>query len=470
MDTKQIDAIVTKALKQVGAPGAALVVVTPEGSYCKGYGVKKKGGDEPVTPETLFPIASVSKAFTATACAILADDGKLGFDDLVRKHLPGFRLLDSAADANVTVRDLLCHRTGLPRHDALWYRTTLGRAELLRRMASLKPTASYRGLYQYNNLCFLAAGEVVAAASGMPFEEFLRQRLLEPLGMHTVTFSGPGLVTAENHAWPHQKKKGKVVALDAPLDFSNVGPAGCINACVAELAHWLRFQLSGGGDGTPVSQKSLAETHAPQTIVPADDLTRELYPDRMHHTYALGWGRHDWAGHLVLTHSGAIDGFRSQAVLCPREGIAFAVLVNLPGYLGEIVRNSLLDHLLGVTEGRDWHKVFGDLAKKDAAKAVKSKKEKAEKRHKGTKPSLALKSYVGEYTDPGYGTVTVGLHKGKLQLTWEAFSSPLKHWHFDTFVTETEQPGFSELEVSFSLKPDGTIATLTLWNQDFLKG
>ena len=468
MNTTRLDAIVTRAMKIVGAPGAAIAVVTPEGSYVQGYGVKKLGGDERVSPETLFPIASVTKAFTATACACLVDDGKLGWDDPVRKHLPGFRLLDPTADANLTIRDLLCHRTGLPRHDSLWYRTNLQRGEILARMAFLKPTASYRGLYQYSNLCFAAAGEAAAAAAGMPYEAYLKTRLLEPLGLHSVTFSGPGLVPTENHAWPHQRKKGKVTPLDAPLDFFNVGPAGCINASVAELKNWLKFQLSGGGEGTPVSQKSLAETHTPQMIVPFDDLTREFYPDRMHQTYTLGWSRYDWQGHLVLSHGGAIDGFRSHLVVCPREGVAFVVLVNMASYLPEIVRNSLLDLLLGVKGGKNWHRVFQLQATKDTQKARTDKKAKAEKRHKNTKPSLPLASYVGTYTDPGYGTATVREESGKLYLTWEAFDTPLKHWHHDTFVTDTEQPGFASQDIVFTLKADGSVTGLTLWEQSFV--
>ncbi|WP_395139075.1 serine hydrolase [Armatimonas sp.] len=469
MNTTRLDAIVTHAMKIVGAPGAAIAVVTPEGSYVQGYGVKKLGGDETVSPETLFPIASVTKAFTATACACLVDDGKLAWDDPVRKHLPGFRLLDPAADANLTIRDLLCHRTGLPRHDSLWYRTHLQRGEILARMAFLKPTASYRGLYQYSNLCFAAAGEAAAAAAGMPYEAYLKTRLLEPLGLHSVTFSGPGLVPTENHAWPHQRKKGKVAPLDAPLDFFNVGPAGCINANVAELENWLKFQLSGGGAGTPVSQKSLAETHTPQMIVPFDDLTRAFYPDRMHQTYTLGWSRYDWQGHLVLSHGGAIDGFRSHLVICPREGVAFVVLTNMASYLPEIVRNSLLDLLLGVKGGKNWHRVFQLQAKKDTDKVRTDKKARAEKRHKNTKPSLSLASYTGTYTDPGYGTATVREEGGKLYLTWEAFDTPLKHWHHDTFVTDTEQPGFASLDIVFTLKADGSVAGLTLWEQSFMR-
>lgn len=467
--SSKIDALVQRALRVTEAPGAAVAVVTPEGSYIQGYGIKRLGSDDAVTPETLFPIASVSKAFTATACACLVDDGKLSWDDPVRKHLPDFRLLDPAADANVTLRDLLCHRTGLPRHDSLWYRTELKREEILARMAFLKPTVSYRGLYQYSNLCFSAAGEAVAAASGMAYEEFLKARLLEPLGLHSVTFSGPGLVTTENHAWPHQKKKGKVTALDAPLDFFNVGPAGCINASVSELLGWLTFQLSGGGEGTPVSAKSLTETHTPQMIVPFDDLTRELYPDRMHQTYALGWSRYDWQGNLVLSHGGAIDGFRSHLVVCPRAGVAFVVLVNMASYLPEIVRNSLLDLLLGVKGGKNWHQVFQKQLHKDTEKARADKKAKAQKRHKNTKPSLPLTSYTGTYHDPGYGTATVREESGKLYLTWEAFDAPLKHWHHDTFITDTEQPGFASLDIVFTFKADGTVATLSLFEQSLVK-
>lgn len=469
MNTSKIDQIITRAMRVVGAPGAAVAVVTPEGSYLQGYGVKALGGSDPVLPSTLFAIASVSKAFTATACACLVDDGKLGWDDPVRKHLPAFRLLDPAADANVTIKDLLCHRTGLPRHDALWYRTTLDRSKILKRMAFLKPTATYRGLYQYSNLCFSAAGEAVAATSGMAYEDFLRTRLLEPLGMHTVTFSGPGLTASPDHAKPHQRLKGKVTQLDAPLDFFNVGPAGVINACVAELEHWIRFQLSGGGEGQPVSAKALAETHTPQTIIPFDDLGCELFPERMHQTYGLGWLRYDWGGKLVLSHGGAIDGFRSHLVICPREGIGFVILVNMASYLPEIVRNSLLDHLLGVKGGKNWHEVYRLQAKKDTAKARLDRKEKELKRHKGTKPSLPLPSYVGEYRDPGYGVAKVTLESGKLSVHWEAFSAPLKHWHHDTFVTDTEQPGFAKLEMVFSLKADGQVGGLTLFEQPLVK-
>ena len=166
MNSAKIDAFVQRALRVTGAPGAAVAVVTPEGSYVKGYGVKRLGSDEAITTETLFPIASVSKAFTATACACLVDEGKMAWDDPVRKLLPSFRLLDPAADANVTICDLLCHRTGLPRHDSLWYRTNLKREEILARMAFLKPTSSYRGLYQYSNICFSAAANVVMSRGG----------------------------------------------------------------------------------------------------------------------------------------------------------------------------------------------------------------------------------------------------------------------------------------------------------------
>lgn len=469
MNTSKIDQLITQAMGVVGAPGAAVAIVTPEGSYLQGYGVKTLGQAEPVLPTTLFPIASVSKAFTATAAACLVDDGKLAWDDPVRKHLPAFRLLDPAADANVTIRDLLCHRTGLPRHDALWYRTTLTRSELLARMAYLKPNATYRGLYQYNNLCFLVAGEAIAATAGVPYEDFLRARLLEPLGMHSVTFSGPGLVAAADHARPHQRVKGKLKTLEAPLDFFNVGPAGAINASVSELQHWLRFQLSGGGEGQPVSQKSLAETHAAQTLIPFDDLTRELYPQRLFQAYALGWSRYDWSGRLVLSHGGAIDGFRSHLVICPNEGTAFVILVNLASYLPEIVRNSLLDLLLGVKPTKSWHQVYRQQAKKDQDKGRAELKAKAEKRHKGTKPSLPLPHFVGDYDDPGYGRASVRLQEGTLFLHWQAFDAPLKHWHHDTFVTNTDQPGFAKLEIGFALKADGSVGSLTLLDQNFAK-
>ena len=219
MNEETLRKLIQPILNAAKVPGAALTFVEKEEVKTICFGVRKIGEENPIIETTRFAIASVSKAFTAAAVACAIDDGKMAWDDLVRKHLPAFRLLDPAADSSVTIRDLLCHRTGLPRHDGLWYRSNLDRAEILKRMAYLKPSATFRGAYQYSNLCFAVAGEAVAAAVGKPYEEYLNEKLLQPLGMD-VTFSGQNLTDAD--AAPHRNIKDTIAPIE-PLDFFNVG-------------------------------------------------------------------------------------------------------------------------------------------------------------------------------------------------------------------------------------------------------
>ncbi len=469
MTTQTYDRIVHRALSATRAPGAALVVVDGDTTIVRGYGLRRLGSDDPVTADTVFALASVSKAFTATACGLCVDDGTLSWDDPIRKHLPAFRLHDPAADTNATIRDLLCHRTGLPRHDALWYHTRTPRAELLARMAHLEPAATFRGTYQYNNLCYLVAGEAVAAAAKTPFEAFVRTRLLAPLGMGATSFCPDDAVATGNYATPHRTVRGTVTPLDTWLDFTNVGPCGAMNASAADLAYWLRFQLSGGlaPDGIRLlSEAALSETHRPQMIQPIDDDTRSLYPDRIQQSYGLGWVLYDWNGQPVLSHGGAIDGFRSHCALLPRQGVGFAILTNLPGYLPEIVRNSLLDGFLS-RRRRAWTARFQAKAREEKEKERRERREKDAARHRGTRPSLALDGYTGTYDQPGYGRLIVTLTEGRLATTWSGQERLLRHWHHDTFVTEGEPPGWSPRELTFALNARGTATAVTFVDQIF---
>jgi CubicO group peptidase (beta-lactamase class C family) len=279
IDRIEIDALVERTRMTLGAPGVAIAVVSGKDAYAQGYGIKNSTENDAVTPDTSFALASVSKAFTATALAILVDEKKLNWDDLVRKHLPGFRLQDAAADSQVTVRDLVCHRTGLPRHDALWYHTSLTRETLLARMGFLAPTASLRAKYQYNNLCFMVSGEVVRAVSGADsFERFLTERLLTPLGMKNVSFSGPGLLASKDHATPHKLGKSGQWEVTEALDFASVGPCGAMNASAREMLAWLQFQI-GKTNTKILSAEGLQETRSAQTVIALDETFRRLYPE-----------------------------------------------------------------------------------------------------------------------------------------------------------------------------------------------
>lgn len=450
--------------------GAVGVLVCGDETRFVCDGVRDITTGVPVDPDTRFAIASVSKAFTATACAAAVTDGKMGWDDPVRRHLPSFRLLDPAADAHVTIRDLLCHRTGLPRHDAIWYRTPWDRAELLSRMAHLSPTATFRGAYQYNNLCFLAAGEAVAAAVGEPFEAYLKRRILEPLGMERVTFTATDAEADPDRATPHRKEKGRPVPA-AWLDFTNIGPAGAMNVTPRELSAWIRFHLRGGTapDGRQlVDPGALRETYAPQTIVPFDDTTRTLFPDRVTQTYGLGWGRTDWNGELVLSHTGSIDGFRSILALLPRRHSGYAALFNTDSAPSEMVRG-IWNDLLTDAAPRDWTTLIGEQLAQEAAKAKSAEKEKRAARRRKLPAGAPVDAYAGVYRHGGYGDAMVVVRDGRLELAWGSVSASLTHWHGDHFVWDTEAPGHKRREVGFRLDKALRPVELHLMDQTFVR-
>ncbi|GAB4467514.1 MAG: serine hydrolase [Armatimonadaceae bacterium] len=470
METAKIEQAVKRLMKVAGTPGAALAVVHGEATYTGGFGTKEMGKDAPVTTETLFANASTTKAFTTAGIALLVDEGKMQWDDPVRKYLPQFRLADVHADALVTVRDLVCHRTGLPRHDMLWYHSPYNREEVLRRVGFAKLSETFRRTYQYQNICYAAAGECCRVASGFKtWETFLRERLLTPLEMTRTNLSERNAQTDPDHAEPHQRKKNKIVQTEW-LNFDNVGPAGTMNSCATEMVHWLRFQLSGGiapnGEHL-LSEKALRETHKPQMVIPTDDETRSRFPYIVQQAYCLGWALGNYRnGYPVLCHGGAIDGFRAHVALIPSENIGIAVFGNLGGPLVDYVRNSVFDLLLDL-DPMDWSAYI----KEDLSKAQEKEKEEEKKRREQRKNRipipLPLETYVGEYDSATYGLVVVTLTDKTLSIRWNAMESELRHQTYQTFITTTEQDGFEDREVRFRANAAGEIISLQLFDNDF---
>ena len=475
IDTAAVDAILERMRERAGAPGASLAVVAGDEAYVQGYGVKELGKTAPVTADTLFANASTTKAFTATAVALLTDAGKMSFDDMVRKHLPAFRLSDIHADAQVTIRDLLCHRTGLPRHDMLWYHSDYGREEILRRIGYAKLTAPFRTLYQYQNICFLAAGEAVRAASGAAsYEAYLREALLIPLGMTRTNFSSHDATRDADHAKPHRRFEGKVYKIDY-LNFDNCGPCGSMNSSAREMLAWLKFQLSGGlaPDGSRLlTEANLKQTHTPHTICPMDVDARARYPFIHQISYGLGWGIQNHRGGVgVLCHGGAIDGFRSHVALIPERKIGMAIFINAGSPLPESFRNALFDLLLGHSNGEPGE--WDDAQKADLKKIDKDLREKTKtyrkQRKEGVKPPVALSDFAGEYENSAYGKAVVESGKKGLTLHWNRLNLPLRHQTFATFLCDTQRDQFGDVEVAFNLTPTGEIASMKLFDGDFAK-
>lgn len=471
MEQSHIAEIVNGALAAWEIPGVAVAVVRDDAVIsCAGYGVKDLRTGEPPTADTLFAIASITKSFTTCALAMLVDEGRLDWDDPVRKHLEWFRLSDPLADANVTVRDLVTHRTGLSRHDMLWYRSPWSREEIVRKCGLVALTKPFRSCYQYNNNMFVAAGLVLEAITGRSWEDFIQERLFTPLGMRAANCTSTLAVQAPDHATPHAKRRDEPLSPIPWLVFDSEGPGGTINASAREMAAWMRFQLAGGViDGRRlVSEENLLETRSPQMVIrpePAERAVLEL-SETGQQTYGMGWTLWDYRGHTLHSHGGAINGFRSTLALVPRRNAGVVVLVNgAPTNAHVAIRNLLLDRLLGL-ESKDWNGLLREHFDRALAEEREQERRRAEKRRTDTRPSLPAGEYAGTYENPAYGAARVAAVGAGLILSWSNFALPLLHWHFDTFLVKDEEAGMDDL-VRFSLDADGNVAGLELLSQYF---
>lgn len=466
----EIEAIVRDALDTWEIPGASVAIMHGDQFHAAGYGVKELGSDEAVTADTLFAIASITKAFTTCALAMLVDEGRLAWDDLVRKHLEWFHLSDPLADANVTVRDLVTHRTGLSRHDMFWYKSLWSREEIVRKCGLVELTKPFRSAYQYNNNMFVAAGLVIQAVTGQTWEEFVHTRIFAPLGMETANCSSTLAVQAADHATPHRKPRDLPLAPIPWLNFDSEGPGGTINASAREMGAWLRLQLANGSYAGQrlVSEENLLETRTPQMVIRTDAIEKPILElsETTQQTYGMGWILWDYRGHGIHSHGGAIDGFRSTLALVPRRNLGLVVLVNgSPTNAHIAIRNSLLDRLLGL-EPVNWNGPLMEQYQQVLEADREKEQERAKKRRTDTRPSRELAAFAADYHHPGYGMAHVQTAGDGLTLSWSNFTLPLSHWHYDTFLLKDEEAGVDEL-VRFSLDADGNVTSLELWKQTF---
>lgn len=431
-----VDRVMADALRSWAVPGAALVVVRGDQVLVlKGYGRRHHDRPEPVTPDTVFPLASCTKPFTALTLATLVDEGLVEWDHPVRKHLPTFRLADPAADAAVTLRDLLSHRTGVGGNDLLWYRAPWGVDALVGKIGKLPPEYPFRGGFQYSSLMYMAAGRAAAARAGRPWGALLKSRLTDPLGMRQVAFTSALPATAER-ATGHQRGKGGAAEPMPEYPMPEPNPAGSVHAAARDLGAFLKFLVAGGvgPDGKRIVRTdTFAELIRPHNTIPLEGSAKAMNPDTERLGYGLGWVVCDHRGKRVCAHGGMIDGFRAQITFLPDEKLGIAVLNNLhETRMNQAVTNTLIDRYCELPP-RDWnaffHKVVADA---DAAKrAATAARDKA--RDPDRKASFSLERYAGEYAEPAYGTATVTFADGRLTLAWSSFRCPLEHFDGDTF-------------------------------------
>ncbi|MFO0843111.1 MAG: serine hydrolase [Gemmataceae bacterium] len=465
LDAAAVAAAAKEAMSPFAAPGLAVAVVQGDKASVYGFGVRELGHEAPVTPDTIFALASMTKAFTATAVGLLVDDGKAGWDDPVRRHLDWFRLKDPLADRDVTLRDLLCHRTGLARHDLLWYRASWPIEEAVRRMAQLEPAHPVRSRYDYNNLTFAAAGLAVGKAAGKPWDEFVRERIFTPLGMKNAVFTAAEAKARPDHATPHRRAGNRQAVISWYPDEKQVRASGSIKASGRDLVPWLRMQLDGGVlDGKRIiSAASLAETHRPQIVVRLSPAAARL-TETTQASYGLGWSLRDYRGWGLVEHGGANDGFRGRIVLVPKAKLGLAILTNCEeGEMVEALGHRLLDEALGL-KPKEWVA----LARKRQSPPRTPPTPKP-----GTKPSRELAAYAGKYRDEAYGELVIEEKGRGLHLAWSSFRVPLAHFHFDTFQAKAKDEENQRVDqelATFALDEAGDVARVTFLGRTFRRG
>jgi CubicO group peptidase (beta-lactamase class C family) len=463
-----LDSYVANSMKTFDVPGMAVAIVK-DGKVmaAKGYGVRKLGDPTPVDEHTMFGIGSNTKAFTSAALAGLVDAGKLSWDDPVYQRLPGFVMYDPYVSHEMTIRDLLTHRSGmgLGEGDLLfWPHSTYTREEIIYKLRFMKPTSSFRSHYAYDNLLYMTAGQIIPAVTGISWDDYIRQHIFAALGMNNSNVSNADFKPGDDYAFPHERMDGKLQVIRFEV-LDNAGPAGAINSCAADMAKWVQLQLNRGKfidhDGRLFSEQQSKEMWSPQTILPIGKYVPALaglkpaFAD-----YALGWAVRDYHGHKLVGHTGGVAGFVSRVMLVPEENLGVVVLTNAEeGGAFDSVLYHVLDHYFGLPP-TDWiaaYKSVKDTDEKDAAEAMK----KAEgARAADSKPSLPLEKYAGTYNDAWYGPITIRGENGGLVISFDHTPSmigDLQHWQYDTFKAHWRDHTIEDAFVTFALKPDGGI-------------
>ena len=456
------DAWMEKTLKDWNAPGIGVGIVAGDKLvFAKGYGFRDVEKKLPFTAQTLAPIASNSKLFTAGAAGLLVEEGKLEWDRPIREKVPSIRFHDDELNATVTLRDMLAHRTGITRHDTIWYRSDFTRKELFDRLVYLEPKEPLRQMFIYNNMMYAASGYVIELQSGKTWEEFVRERIFQPLGMGSTVYTIAELEKSPDHGVPYTERRDSFELYRIPYyeDTAGMAPAGAIISNVEDMSHWLIALMNGG-------------VYAGRQVIPTDVLQATLQPaialpntmgetrgfwEILNPVYGMGRWTASYRGHQVTYHGGDIDGFHSQVSFLPQEKIGVVVFVigDHCASLYNTVTWNVYERLLGMSQ-TSWSERMLEIR-------LKGKKANAEARTKagaekvaGTKPSHPLADYAGTFDHPAYGALAIGTKDAELTFDFHNMKLPLAHFHYDRFDTPNDEQ-FGQWTVSFLTNPQGDV-------------
>ncbi len=465
---------------QIGVPGMAIAIVeNGKVTLARGYGVKRLGSPEPVDADTIFATGSTGKAFTVADLAVLVDHGKIDWDDKVIDHLPGFQMYDPWVTHEMTIRDLLVHRSGLGlgAGDLLFVpRSNLSRAEAVKRLRYIKPATSFRYNFAYDNVLYMAVGQLIEAVTGKTWETFTAEQIFKPAGMFHSTSDDDVRFNTPNRAQPHARINGAFrglgdqEALDERDDLArNAAPAGGLAISANDMARWLLIQLAHGklpeSAGRLFSEAAHEQMWKPVLLQPIDPLPPEFeVTEPMFDTYALAWDVRNYRGARLIWHGGAVLGFKTAVVLLPEKNVGFSIEINSED--SGIIRGlmyELLDHYLGLPNG-SWPEKLIAYSRKEIDEGLKKYQANTAKPAK-VGPSLPGERYTGTYKDPWYGNIEVGQASGKLTIDFKStprMGGALDHWQYDTFVTRFDDKTIEPAYVTFDLDADGKIDRITM--------
>ena len=456
------DAYMAKVLKDWNAPGIGVGIVVGDSLvFAKGYGYRDYAKKLPVTPSTLCQIASNTKLFTAVAAGLLVDEGRLTWDKPVRESVPTIQFHNDTLNSSVTLRDMLSHRTGITRHDLIWYQATDSRKELFGKLKYMEPKVPSRTTFLYNNMMYTAAGYLIELQSGKTWEDFVRERILTPLEMTRTLYSVADMVKQEDFGVGYTEKRDNFDLYHLPYyeDTEGMAPCGAIISNIQDMSHWLVALMN---DGKYKGKQVLPTSVLKETLEPAIAMPNALgqtmgYWEEMNAAYGMGRWTASYRGHLLAFHGGDLDGFHSQVSFMPQEHIGVIVFVigDHAASLYNIISYNVYERLLGMTQ-TPWSQRWLDVRLKGKKAGTEARAKAGADRVADTKPSHALVDYAGDYIHPAYGVLGIALKDGQLQFDFHKMKFPMTHFHYDRFDTPDDER-YGKWSVNFSTNPQGDI-------------
>ena len=456
------DAYMTKILKDWNAPGIGVGIVAGDKLiFAKGYGYRDYGKKLPFTPTTLCQIASNTKLFTAIATGVLVEQGKLTWDKPVRDSVPNIQFYNDQLNNTVTLRDMLAHRTGITRHDTIWFKSDFTRKELFERLKYLEPKEPIRQTFLYNNLMYAAAGYLIELQSGKVWEEFVREKIFKPLNMNSTVYSIGDMLKQPDYGVPFTEKRDSFELYQIPYyeDIAGVAPCGAIISNIQDISHWLIALMNDGkyGDKQVLPSNVVKATLEPAIALPNTAAETRGYWELLNAAYGMGRETASYRGHLITFHGGDLPGFHSQISFLPRErmGVIVFVIGNHCASLYNIISYNVYERLLGLDQ-TPWSDRILEIRLKGKKAGTEARAKAGAERVPDTKPSHSLADFVGEYEHPAYGVLKIGLKEGQLQFDFHKIQFPMTHFHYDRFDTPDDEL-YGKWSVNFQTNPQGDV-------------